>query len=1094
MSLKTAPLPPRAAKWWMPWCLSAMVLTTGCMATLIYWEQTQQQSEVALDELFRADSERTRATISRQLSLYQAVMRGLQGFFIGSERVVYSEFAEYVSALHVTEELQGVQAVAYAMSVAAANLEQHHEQMTLELPVPYRVHPAGKRAHYAPIGYIDPLEGPNLEALGYDILSNPLVRSAIEKARDSGEVIISPPMELVQDKPYHGQTSFVMYLPIYDPDLTLNSIADRRAALLGWIDVPFRMRDLMASVAAELDATIDIEIHDAAIDGAAGLLHAVDNTTHQQRAEAGELQAELVLPVGGREWRLALSSTPEYRANRALTGGSSLLLLFGISSSLALGLLVFLIARSRGDNQRRAVRLSQLYRALSEVNQAIVRMDREADLFPMVCRLAVEEAGVAMAWVGQLEEASASVVPVAMRGEGVEALQPMTVASLVDRPGGAGPMGIVLRENRIVIVNDFQKQAKDVHWHTEMQRLGWRSGAALPVHRYGELVAVFNVYHRRPGAFDGDMVGLLREMTDDISFALENFDRESQRRGYEQALVESESRLNTILENVGACIYLKDTQGRYTFVNQQVMDLWGMNRETILGRDDSQFYDPRTLARVRANDQRVLHGGEILEIEESDTVRSDGVMRTFWSVKIPLRDASGKIYGLCGISTDITHHKATQDRIRFLSSYDALTGLPNRTLLQERGRVALASARTAESPVALLYIDLDRFKIINDSLGHSMGDRVLVEIAQRLKTHLTMNVTLCRAGGDEFYLLMPGMAQAKVLKNAAQILEIIAQPLELEGQRLATSASIGVACFPEHGGNLEELAQCADVALAAAKEKGRNQVQLFAEHMLRGARKTLLVESELREALQRDELRLHYQPQVDMRSGRVTGMEALIRWQHPERGLILPNRFIPVAEQSRLIVDIGNWVLETATRQQAAWLAQGVELVPLAVNLSVVQVYSGDFCARVEAALRDVAPSNAMLELELTESIAMEHSDRTLLTLEQLHELGVSLAIDDFGTGYSSLSYLKRYPVSKLKIDKSFVDGLAYSSEDQAIVMAIIGIARGLGFKTVAEGVETRQQWQFLRENGCDAYQGFYFSKPVPAEEIPAMLLPGAAS
>lgn len=1089
MSRKTAPLPPRAAKWWAPWLLAAMVLTTGCIATGIYWAQTQRQAEVAMAALFRADSERVRATIARQLSLYQVVMRGVQGFFRGSERVFYSEFARYVPPLDLVEELEGVQAVAYVMHVDAVDLERHQEEMTRELSVPYRVHPAGKRALFAPVGYIDPLVGSNLKAVGFDILSNPLERGALKASRDTGEIVITQPMGLVQDRPFPGRNSFVMYLPVYDQNHELNSIEDRREALRGWVAVPFRMRDLMAGVAPQLDGTIDIEIHDAAIDGARGLLHQGDNTTHQERAEAGELQADLLLPVAGREWRLLLSSTPEYRANRAVASGFSPMLLSGISSSLALAMLVFVIARSRGDNQRRAVRLSQLYRALSEVNQAIVRMDREADLFPMVCRLAIEEAGMAMAWVAQLEEGSASVVPVAMRGEGMEALQPMTVASLVGRPEGAGPLGIVLRENRLVVVNDFQKQAEEVYWHPELQRLGWRSGAALPVHRHGELVAVLNVYHRQPGAFDDDMVGLLREMADDVGFALENFDRESQRRAYEQALVESEARLNTILENVGACIYLKDMQGCYTFVNQQVLDIWGVNRDTVLGRDDAQFFDPRTVARLRANDRRVLDGGEILEIEENDTIQSSGVMRTFWTVKIPLRDAAGKIYGLCGISTDITHNKATQDRIRFLSYYDGLTGLPNRTLLQERAQVALASAKAAEHPVALLYIDLDRFKIINDSLGHTVGDRVLVEIAQRLKTHLTMNVTLCRAGGDEFYLLMPGMTEAKVLKSAAQILEIIARPLELDGQRLETSASIGVACYPGHGGNLEELAQCADAALATAKQKGRNQVQLFADHMLRGARRTLLVESELREALQRDELRLHYQPQVDMQSGRVTGIEALIRWQHPERGLVLPNRFIPVAEQSRLIVDIGNWVLETATRQQAAWLAQGLDTVPLAVNLSVVQLYSSDFCARVEAALRDVSADNARLELELTESIAMEHSERTLLTLEQLHDLGVSLAIDDFGTGYSSLSYLQRYPVSKLKIDKSFVDGLAYSSEDQAIVMAIIGIARGLGFKTVAEGVETREQWQFLRGHGCDAYQGFYFSKPVPAEEIPAMLL-----
>tara|TARA_R110000823_G_scaffold171736_9_gene304175 strand:+ start:13253 stop:16498 length:3246 start_codon:yes stop_codon:yes gene_type:complete len=1069
--------------------LSGLVLATGLLSTWIYWEQTQRHSSAALEKLFQADSERIHATIARQLDLYQVAMRGVQGFFRGSEQVYYAEFAEYVPSLDLTQELEGVQGVAYAKLVSAAELPRHLAQMAAELPVAYRIHPAGSRQYYAPIGYIDPLDDANLAALGFDILTNPAARTAAERARDTGEIAISPPTALVQDSRGSAHTSFIMYLPVYDIDIAINSVEDRRRALLGWVDVPFRMRDLMAGMAAELDPTIDIDIRDAAVSGAEGLLHQADSISHGQRAAAGELQTERSLNVGGREWQLLFSSTAAYRANRALLGGSSLILWSGIASSVMLALLVFVIAYSRVHNQRRAVRMSHLYRALSEINQAIVRMDRESELFPMVCRLAVEDGGMAMAWVGQIDAASGNVVPVATHGEGVEALQPMPVASLVDRPEGAGPVGTALRENRIVIVNDFLEQAGGVHWHADVQRLGWHAGAAFPLHRNGEPVAVLNVYHRKAGAFDEDTVGLLREMSDDISFALDNFDRATERVAYEQALLESEERLSTILENVGACIYLKDTRGRYTYVNQQVLNLWGVGREAVLGRDDSPFFDARSVARVKANDRRVLRSGEVVQTEETDTLKAGGLSRTFWSVKIPLRNTAGEIYGLCGISTDISEKKADQDRIRYLSNYDALTGLPNRTLLQERASVALASAKATESPVALLYIDLDRFTIINDSLGHGVGDRILVEMARRLSEHLHMNATLCRAGGDEFYLLLPNMAHARVMSSAAELLELIALPMQIDGQRLEVSASIGVACYPEHGGNLEELAQCADAALAQAKNNGRGQVELFAEEMLSWARKTLLVESELREALRRDELLLHYQPQIDMRSGRVTGIEALVRWQHPERGLILPGRFIPVAEESSLIIEIGNWVMETAVAQQAAWQAEGIPLVPMAVNLSVVQVYSSDFCDMVEAILRKHALPTAMLELELTESIAMEHSDRTLATLARLNALGVNLAIDDFGTGYSSLSYLKRYPLDKLKIDKSFVDGLADSAEDQAIVMAIIGIARGLGYKTVAEGVETREQWQFLRENGCDAYQGYYFSKPAPAEVISDILL-----
>ncbi|MDZ7781388.1 MAG: EAL domain-containing protein [Halioglobus sp.] len=759
-------------------------------------------------------------------------------------------------------------------------------------------------------------------------------------------------------------------------------------------------------------------------------------------------------------------------------GAPPLVALSGIALSVALALLVLLVAISRDKSRRRADRMAGLYYALSQVNQAIVRMDEDRELFPLVCRMAVDYGGMAMAWIGQLEPQSGDILPVASHGEGEDALQRVTASSLPDRKEGQGPTGTALRENRAVIVNDFMRETGAIHWHKEVRRLGWRAAAVFPLLRNGQPFAVFSVYHRRPGAFDDEAINLLREMSADISFALDNFDREEQRRAYEQALAESEARLSTILDNVGACIYLKDTDGCYTYVNQEVLDLWGVTRDEVIGRDDTPFFDARSVARLRANDERVLRRGQIVQAEETHTVKVTGKTHIYWSVKLPLRNAHGDIYALCGISTDVTEKKTSQQRLHYLSNYDELTGLPNRAMLQERARLALAQAKAADRPVALLYIDLDRFKLVNDSLGHGAGDRMIKEFSRRLTAFLHLDVTLSRAGGDEFYLLLPGMERDAVLNIAGQVLEMIARPVAIDGQQLTLSASIGAAFYPEHGGNLEELVQCADTALAQAKSKGRHRIEIFTDLMRARARKTLLVESELRDALEQGQLLLHYQPQVDMGDGRVTGLEALIRWQHPQQGLILPGQFIPVAEESSLIVDIGTWVLKAAAQQQALWQAEGATLVPMAVNLSVVQLYRDDFGGMVEATLKENGLSPGALELEITEGVAMEHSAYILATLGQLQALGVRLVIDDFGTGYSSLSYLKRFPVYKLKIDKSFVDGLADSAEDQAIVTAIIGMARGLGFTTVAEGVETREQWEFLRDHGCDEYQGYYFSKP----------------
>ena len=577
-------------------------------------------------------------------------------------------------------------------------------------------------------------------------------------------------------------------------------------------------------------------------------------------------------------------------------------------------------------------------------------------------------------------------------------------------------------------------------------------------------------------------------MSSDISFALDNFDRETQRTAMETALAKNEATMKTIMENIGACIYLKDTMGHYTFVNQQILELWRVEKSEVIGFGDDKFFDPHTVKRIQANDRRVFEHGEIIQCEETDTVKTSGVTRIFWSIKLPLRDINGQIYALCGISTDVTEHRIKEEKIRYLSNYDALTGLPNRTLLNEKARVALAAAKASGTQVSLLFIDLDRFSIINDSLGHSVGDEVLKQLSQRLTAELNLSATLSRAGGDEFCLLLPGVDTSQVKRIAQELLDIITYPVDIKERRLTLTASIGIAFFPDHGSNIERLIQSADAALAQAKQKGCNNYQIFNEVMRSDADETLLIENELREAIGKQQLALHYQPQVDMQSGKIFGVEALVRWEHPEMGMIYPGRFIPIAEESGLIVDIGNWVLETAVRQQAAWLSEGLPLTSIAVNLSAIQIYKDDFSQTVDSILEKYQLPHAMLELELTERIAMEHSSRTLITLHQLQALGITLSIDDFGTGYSSLSYLKSYPVKKLKIDKSFVDGLGNNAEDQAIVVAIIGIAKGLGFKTVAEGVETKEQWKFLKDHGCDEYQGYFFSKPVAAEFIPALL------
>ncbi len=1073
----------------LPALLAIVVLGVGLAASVLAWDHSRQRERSLIENAFLAEADRLAAVIERQLDTYVLVMRGLQGLFQSSRAVDYQEFLAYTRPLRATSHVAGLQGIAWIEVVRREQLDTHMAKLRSQLPLEYSIHPANGGDVLAPIIYIEPLVGDNLAAVGLDVYQVPGAREAAELARDSGEIVITPPIGLVQDRAREPSPAFVMYLPVYSAGSTPETITARREQLIGFVDIPFRVTDLMAGLRGEINQTIDLDIYDGDPADPVNALFNTDAVTHLERLQAGELQLRQTLTVGTRDWALLMSTTPAFRAGVVVPGQSLMVLLAGVSASLALALalLVLVLARGRNRSEQRAARLSNLYHALSEVNQAIVRMDSEENLLPLVCRMAVEFGGMKMAWIGRVDADSGLITTAATAGEGRNYLENIVLSTQAGEPTSSGPTATAVRENRPVIINNYMESALTRPWQERARKYGWHSLAVFPIQRGGRQFAVLNVYHHQRDVFDKDVTNLLQEMTNDVSFVLENFDREEQRAGFQTAVRESEALLSTVMENVGACIYLKDLDGKYLFVNQQVLDLWGVERQEVIGFGDDKFFDERTVTRVREIDQRVLDSGQVEELEEVDSVRG-GKTRVFWSVKIPLRDTGGMIYALCGISTDITEHHDNRERIRLLSNYDSLTGLPNRELLRERTRIALTSAQAAGAELALLYIDIDRFQIINDSLGLPTGDAVLKELSKRLTAELSLESTLCRVGGDEFFLLLPNADKEQAQAMAERLLALVAEPLQVGRHRLNLTASVGIACFPRHGRDLDQLTQSADAALSRAKRAGRNTYSLFAEEMRARASETLLIERELRDALANERLSLHYQPQVSFATGEITGVEALLRWQHPEIGYISPARFIPIAEESDLILEIGNWVLLTAITQQAAWREMALPVTSVAVNLSAVQMYREDFTTMVCDLLQEYELPSQMLDLELTERIAMENSGKTLATLSELHERGVVLSIDDFGTGYSSLSYLKRYPVQKLKIDKSFVDGLADDPEDQAIVLAIIGIASGLGFKTVAEGVETREQWQFLQQHGCDEYQGYYFSKPLPAEELEKLL------
>ncbi|MES2115950.1 MAG: bifunctional diguanylate cyclase/phosphodiesterase [Pseudomonadota bacterium] len=430
------------------------------------------------------------------------------------------------------------------------------------------------------------------------------------------------------------------------------------------------------------------------------------------------------------------------------------------------------------------------------------------------------------------------------------------------------------------------------------------------------------------------------------------------------------------------------------------------------------------------------------------------------------------------------HRAAAEHQVRFLAHFDPLTGLANRSHMDELARQTFAAASQAGRPVALLFLDLDNFKDINDALGHSVGDAVLAELAHRLRAQLQAQDLAGRLGGDEFILLLYGAGRMEAAARAQQLLAAVAAPCRIEQYELHLSTSIGVAVYPDDGAGLELLLQRADMAMYCAKHEGRNGYRLFAPPMQDHFTRQLQLVGALRQALGGDQLQVVYQPQVALHSGAVVGAEALLRWQHPELGAVPPGEFIPAAEHSGLILPLGEWVLRQAARQARAWMDAGLPPLTMAVNLSAVQFRQPDLPELVSRILHEEGLAPEYLELELTEGVAMHDPHGAVLTMNSLHERGVRMSIDDFGTGFSSLSYLKQFKIYKLKIDRSFVRDIGSNPEDRAIVAAIVSMARGLGLSTISEGVETEQQLALLREQGCDEIQGFYYSRPLTAERF----------
>lgn len=800
----------------------------------------------------------------------------------------------------------------------------------------------------------------------------------------------------------------------------------------------------------------------------------------------------------------------------------------------------------RKSSERELRRLNRMFGAISAANEAILRAKTELDLYQRICDAAVH-AGKSLATVVLLvEQGSAWLKPVAGTGQMVDLISRTRFSADEHHFYGNGVCGTAFRTQKPCVDKDIVHSDQGRPWRDIGRDVGVVACVALPLIKAGKSIGVVMFFVGSSWAADQEVIALLTRMAENVSFALDNFDRALEKRRAD----ENRSRLSRMfaaLSNTNEAIMrAKSREHLFELVCTAAASGGKFTSTTIgLAEPESEFFrivasagpNSAAIRRRRYATVSTLPEGRGLTgtafrtgLPCLSSKFTDEERRRYWDnggreggtrsgLGLPLISA-GKPVGFLMFQSseadtfndefvqllqrladnvsfalenfDRADEKAKADRrIEFLAKHDALTELLNRESFNELLLLAVEHAGRVHRRLAVLFIDLDRFKIINDSLGHDAGDKLLIEMARRLRKYLRSSDVIGRWGGDEFVVLLDDAGGADEIQNVALgLLKVLSRPVCLNDHECFTTASIGIAIFPDDGHDVRSLTKKADQAMYQAKEDGKNDIRFSdgGNALISSSTARLRLETDLRHALARRQMALHFQPKIDLQTGELTGIEALLRWFHPDLGSVPPLDFISLAEETGLIVPIGAWVLQTACIQNMEWQRLGLPPVSIAVNISPRQFADGDLLKTIDSALADSGMPASFLQLEVTESMVMRNVSRATRLLNSIHQRGVKLAIDDFGTGYSSLSLMKHFPIGTIKIDRSFIRDLPVDSEDCAITKAIIGLGKALGMTVVAEGVETLEQQAFLRDNACDEMQGFLCSRPVTAEKMAEIL------
>ena len=1026
------------------------ILGAGALVSLSAWRSLTLEVEQAARASFNAVVADSRHALETRLRGYQLVLLGMQGLLQAKPDLDRASFERYIAELAPERNASQARSFSYAKRLAHPQKERFTGAVRADRSVHpggyprFSVRPPGERAEYMVITYVAPF-APNERALGLDLVADPVRRLSVERTRDSGLIVASGPVTLALT----DERGVSLRLAVYRGTRALESLEARRARFDGIVSVTFGARDAIGDIVARHAAeTLRLRVADSGevfYDSASGPI------------EAGALSTHTALEIGGRRWDLQFSAPMQ--AFR--TAGDALIPWFALGGGLAISVLLAGLVGSLSTSTQRAHRIAReitedLRRSQAELREAQRKTELLIETLPNPVFFKGRDGnylGVNKAW---------------------EAFFQRPRASIIGRP-----------------VQELYRHAPEVaaRMHDADQRLWAEPGTqtyeatiTLPDGTQRETL-YYKATFTGPG---GEVAGLIGTIID-ITERKQAETRQAMEHAVTRVLAATADTASTIPQVIrilcealgwkGGALWRREAQRR----QPALVATWGAAPQPIdgLGASSVQWqHDNGGSLRLP-----LLLGSDAL-----------GAMAFAGVPSAPDDELTAMLQAIGSQVAQYLQRTQAEDALRFVATHDSLTGLPNRVMFNQRLEHALMQAKRHRRHLALLFIDLDRFKVINDTLGHEFGDTLLRDVAQRLMHNLRASDTVARLGGDEFVVLLEETSAPMYVATVAQkLIGALAQGFALAGKEYHVSASIGVSTYPADGETAAGLLKSADIAMYRAKEQGRNTFQFYAAEQNIHTVERLTLESGLRRALERGQLVLHYQPQVETASGRITGVEALVRWQHPELGLLPPASFIAIAEETGLIVPIGQWVLHAACATQRAWREAGLPPLRMSVNLSPRQFLHEGLTRDIEMIVRASDADAAHLELEITEGMVMQDPERAVTVLREMRNIGVHIAIDDFGTGHSSLAYLKRFPVDNLKIDRSFITEIPADRGDAAITQAIIAMAHSLELKVIAEGVETEAQYQFLLAQRCDEYQGYFFSKPLPGEQMRALLEDAAA-